>query len=618
MNSEKLEDQDDDLNAFLSIIYKCKKCFAEFSSKEELIAHVKSTHSTNVGKDITQSDSTISTRPQAENKSLDEQEQSTPVTTKSPITTRNKKRKTPLTDEHENKKKAYDVDEAEGNCNVEPISDNTGKVDEVDKPIQVEVVDSSKSFKCPDCQKTYKQKHSLESHCRKMHQTQLTICPKCRVRCKSDEEYQMHILSHHKNTFKCVMCDYTNIHWHRLKVHMETHNKPDKHECDNCHLTFASSFALCNHKRFAHLGGFHLCDECGFNAMSKYALVQHRMVAHSDQFLCQICGYSCDNQIDFDMHMTSRHQQSFVCKSCSSAKQKLIVKFSSKEELQAHVAAVHPNDKCFFCEHCNYVAKLRHHLTKHMLVHTGEKPYKCKFEGCGFSTKDHKNLKQHMVMKHRKPGELVCRQCRFVTTNQNEWDVHKAMNHMKVYQCNECDFKSRNSASIRRHRLSKHIASDKMRYPCPQCSYRTNLKESLHKHTLTHAIRDSQFVCVLCHQSFLDRQNTVRHLAEEHPSQTVFLCKDCTYMTQKQQVFAQHNETHLSNQSKPFKCDQCTYAGRTAHLLKSHKANKHAKSHRKINNEETPSKDGPTTSSPPTRNVQFDGNFIELSRVTGR
>jgi len=38
--------------------------------------------------------------------------------------------------------------------------------------------------------------------------------------------------------------------------------------------------------------------------------------------------------------------------------------------------------------------RLRHHLRKHSNMHTGVRPYKCTREGCDFSTKDHRNLKQ--------------------------------------------------------------------------------------------------------------------------------------------------------------------------------------------------------------------------------
>nr|XP_026696248.1 zinc finger protein ZF(C2H2)-116 isoform X3 [Ciona intestinalis] len=398
-------------------------------------------------------------------------------------------------------------------------------------------------------------------------------CQVCKRKFKSDEDLTIHIDSHYGDKFKCVMCDYENKNWTQVKIHMETHNHPSTNPCNECGETFASSFTLYSHRRYTHMGGEHLCDECGFHAASKYILLQHQLSKHSNHQCCQFCPYTSDNQRDLLDHIKLRHENGFTCKYCVASVGN--PQYKTKEDLNTHCSVAHPGSKHFFCQQCNYVAKLSHHLRKHMNVHTGAQPYACRYDGCNFRTKDHKNRKQHELTKHKKPGDLVCRSCSFVTTNQNEWDVHRAMYHMQEFKCDACDFKSNSQASIRRHRLSKHIPEDKMRYLCSYdgCSYITNLKENLQKHSLTHQEKDQPFMCPICRKTFEIRDNYKNHLQEHHPAVKIYVCEKCSFSTKNNQGYKRHILRH--NATKSFHCKICRYKGRTKQLLQSHMKCRH-------------------------------------------
>ncbi|XP_053498941.1 zinc finger protein 64 [Ictalurus furcatus] len=234
-----------------------------------------------------------------------------------------------------------------------------------------------------------------------------------------------------------------------------------------------------------------------------------------------------------------------------------------QKDMERHMLT-HTGDRPFECELCHKRFSRRDKLNLHSRSHTGEKPHKCKH--CTYAATDSSSLKKHLRV-HYDERPFKCQICPYASRNSSQLTVHlRSHTGDAPFQCGECGAKFKINSDLKRH---TRVHSGEKPYACELCDYRCAMKANLKSHA---RLRHGAYACSECDFQCTAKAALRAHSRQHAPARPL-RCSCCPYSCTSKGALKRHERVH--SDERPFTCHRCPFASKQranllVHMRKCH------------------------------------------------
>lgn len=332
-------------------------------------------------------------------------------------------------------------------------------------------------FDCGQCAKSFEHESSLNVHMNCVHKEVASANHKSdlleisKFENESDEPGSEQTPA---DTVICQFCDRQFPPQFKFELHLRKHIEEiaDKmpYKCEHCHKSttvYESHFLLKKHFAMAHakIDTTYKCERCNKEFWEYATFVRH-----------------------LDDHNPSTVPVSFECFICHKP-------FYRKKNLLAH-GHVHSDERKYRCSHCSFASKLGSTLKQHT-----------------------RNIHMKNPANHRYRCDICAQSFEYRTTHMRHMLHHSGQ---KPFQCSICGLSFYTSSELTRHTKDTHLPTT---YPCPKCDKIFQKSGRLQRHLQTHRT-ERLFYCEICGNYFKTACTLLQHKLI-HDTIKRFGCRYC-------------------------------------------------------------------------------------------